>query len=190
MDMLWLVVLVVVVVVAAVGLWMYSRQRRRRDALREQFGPEYERTVHDYGDRRAAEDDLAKRTERVERLHIQPLSPERGARYAEDWRVVQAAFVDDPEQAIGDADRLVAVVLEARGYPLGDFEQRADDVSVEHASVVDHYRAAHVVAGRVSRGGATTEDMREAMLHYRTLLDDLIDTPQTKRMEGRRDSAA
>jgi len=185
---LWLVLLVVIGV--AIGLWLYARQRQKHEELREQFGPEYGHAVESYGSRGAAEHELTKRTERVEQLHIQPLAPERSAQYAEQWRLVQAEFVDDPERAIGKADALIAEVLQARGYPMGDFEQRAADVSVEHADVVDHFRAAHAVAIRVPRGEATTEDMREAMLHYRTLFDDVIETPVEGKEERRRDSAA
>jgi hypothetical protein len=189
MDMvLWLVLLVVIGV--AIGLWLYARQRQKHEELREQFGPEYQHAVDSYGSRREAEHELTKRTERVDQLHIRPLAPDRSAQYAEQWRLVQAEFVDDPERAIGKADALIAEVLQARGYPMGDFEQRAADVSVEHADVVDHFRAAHAVAIRVPRGEATTEDMREAMLHYRTLFDDVIETPDERKEERRSDSAA
>jgi cytoskeletal protein RodZ len=191
MDMtLWLVLLVVVVLAVAVGVWTFTRQRQKREELREQFGPEYQRTVERHDSRSDAERELAQRSERVEQLHIRPLAPDRSAHYAEQWRVVQADFVDDPERAIGTADSLIAEVLQARGYPMGDFEQRAADISVEHAGVVEHYRAAHAVAVRVPRGEATTEDMREAMLHYRTLFDDVIDTRDSMPKEERRDSAA
>jgi hypothetical protein len=194
MDPIWLIVLIVVLVAIAVGVFMYMRQRQQqREALRERFGPEYERTVHEVGDQRKAEEALTERTERVERLHIQPLPPERGAQYVSRWRNVQARFVDDPEHALGDADTLVSEVMQVRGYPMGDFEQRAADISVEHAGTVEHFRTAHAITGRASRGEATTEDMREAMLHYRTLFEELTetrDTPDTSPKGARHDSAA
>jgi FtsZ-interacting cell division protein ZipA len=184
-----LVLVVIVVALVAVGLWLYS-QRRRSDELRERFGPEYDRAVHDYGASGKAERALRDRAERVEQLHIRALSPEESARYAAEWRSVQAQFVDDPRNAIGDADRLVAEVMQARGYPMADFEQRAADISVDHPDVVEHYRAAHGLAGRSAQGEVKTEDMRQAMVHYRHLFDDLIgtteSTPTTATQEVRR----
>jgi len=171
-------IIIVLVVVVAVGMWLITRQQRQRAALREQFGPEYDRAVHDYGEPGKAEAELRARTERVEQLHIRTLSTDQSAQYAQAWRAVQARFVDDPEHAIDEADHLVADVMQARGYPMADFEQRAADISVDHPAVVEHYRAAHAVASRTARGDASTEDMRQAMVHFRTLFDDLIDTRQ------------
>src|SRR5262249_50034902 len=124
------------------------------------------------------------RAERVAALHIRPLSAEQSARYAETWRTVQTRFVDDPENAIRDADRLCGDVMESRGYPVGDFEQRAADVSVDHPHVVENYRAAHAVATSNERGDASTEQLRQAMVHYRTLFEDLIDTRQPAHTEA------
>ena len=175
MSVTAIVVAIIVVAAVAVAFWLYS-QRRRSTELREQFGPEYDRTVREYGDSRRAERNLEERAERVEKLHIQPISPERSARYTEEWRRVQAQFVDAPDEAIAQADRLVIEVMQTRGYPMGNFEQRAADISVEHPQVVEHYRAAHAIADRSSRHEATTEDVRQAMVHYRALFEELIET--------------
>ena len=178
-----LVLLAIVVIAAA---WWYTQQQRRSKQLRHQFGPEYERAVDQYGERGRAEEALTARTERVEQLHIRPLRAEDSARYAESWRSVQSRFVDDPEGAIGEADRLCGEVMQARGYPMGNFEQRAADISVDHPRVVEHYRAAHEVARRSADGNATTEDLRQAMVHYRTLFEDLIETREPARVERTR----
>jgi Na+-transporting methylmalonyl-CoA/oxaloacetate decarboxylase gamma subunit len=177
-------IVVIVVLVAAVVMWMMSRRRRSAE-LRERFGPEYERTVQRYGDGARAEEDLAARAGRVEQLHIRQLPPEQAARYAEAWRSTQSRFVDDPEIAVAEADRLVAEVMQARGYPMTDFEQRAADISVDHPSEVEHFRAGHALAVRAARGEATTEDLRQTMVHYRVLFDDLIDVREPVRMEER-----
>jgi hypothetical protein len=177
------VVLAIVVIVAA---WWFTQRQRRSNELRRQFGPEYERTVDQYGERGRAEEALTARAERVEQLRIRPLTAADSARYADEWRSVQTRFVDDPEHAIGDADRLCGEVMQARGYPMGDFEQRAADISVDHPQVVEHYRAAHGVARRSADGNATTEDLRQAMVHYRTLFEDLIETRQPAHMERTR----
>lgn len=173
-------IVVVVVVVAAVGWWFWNQQRKREE-LRQQFGPEYDRAVAAYGDRAPAEQALEARSQRVAALNIHQLQSEEAARYAELWRGVQTQFVDDPNRAIGEADRLCVDVMQARGYPMGDFEQRAADISVDHANVVDHYRSAHAIAERANRGDVSTEDLRQAMVHYRTLFDDLIGTREHAR---------
>jgi FtsZ-interacting cell division protein ZipA len=187
-----LVVIGVIVLVALVlgAIWFSMQQKRRRETeeLRERFGPEYERAVDTYGEKDEAEKELAARKERVERLHLRNLSGEQSTRYARHWRAVQAQFVDDPEQAIAEADRLVIEVMQTRGYPMVEFEQRAADVSVDHPHVVEHYRAAHAIAGRSARGDANTEDLRQAMVHYRALFEDLIDAHET--MEVRNEHAA
>jgi type II secretory pathway pseudopilin PulG len=166
-------VVVAVVVLAAVG-WLVW-QRRRSEVLREQYGPEYDRTVRQMGDQRRAESELMKRQERVEQLDIRPLSASQRSDYTDRWRTVQAKFVDDPKGAVTDADGLVADVLEARGYPVADFDQRAADLSVRHPRVVENYRAARDIAQRHRRGEATTEDLRQAMVFYRALFQDLLE---------------
>jgi hypothetical protein len=177
--------LIVLVAIVAIAAWYFTQQRRRTE-LRQQFGPEYDHAVERYGERGRAEEALSKRTERVAALHIHSLSSEESGRYGDRWRQVQTRFVDDPERAIGDADRLCGEVMQARGYPMGDFEQRAADISVDHPQVVEHYRAAHAVAGDAEQGHATTEDLRQAMVHYRTLFEDLIETREPARTERSR----
>jgi len=186
--------LAIVVLAVVFGVvWFLVQQRRRRhetEELRELFGPEYDRTVDNYGEQKEAERELAARQERVQQLRIRPLSETQSSRYARQWREVQARFVDDPEQAIADGDRLVVEVMQTRGYPMVEFEQRAADVSVDHPHVVDHYRAAHDIAGRSARGETDTEDLRQAMVHYRALFEDLIDARTTTMTEVRKEHAA
>jgi cytoskeletal protein RodZ len=178
-----IIALVVVVIVVAIIAW-FAMQKKRTGELREKFGPEYDRAVNQYGGQRSAESMLEERQKRVEALNIRPLSPEERGRFAEAWRSVQARFVDDPTGAITDADRLVNQVMQARGYPVGNFEQRAADISVDHPTVVTNYRAALAIAQANERGQATTEDLRKAMVHYRALFDDLLETPQAQQVAG------
>ena len=166
-------VAVAVVVLAAVGWLIWQRQRS--EALREQYGPEYDRTVRQMGDQRRAESELLKRQERVEQLDIRPLSASQRSEYMDRWRTVQAKFVDDPKGAVTDADGLVTDVLKARGYPIADFDQRAADLSVHHPRVVENYRAARDITLRHRRGEATTEDLRQAMVYCRALFQDLLE---------------
>ncbi|HEV7663078.1 MAG TPA: hypothetical protein VGQ62_06045 [Chloroflexota bacterium] len=179
-----LLLVVVVLVVVAGGLWFASRRRKSAE-IREQFGPEYDRTVREYGATGPAERALIERTERVQQLHVRALSEERSSQYAAEWHTVQSRFVDDPQAAIGEADHLVTEVMQARGYPMGDFEQRAADVSVDHPHVVENYRAAHAIANRTRTGEAATEDLRQAMVHYRALFAELIDARQPATSEAR-----
>lgn len=176
-----IVVLVMVAVVAiALGAWLFLRQRRST-RLQEQFGPEYDRTVRAAGNQRRAEHELSARQERVERFDVQPLAATDRTRFAEAWRATQARFVDDPAAAISDADQLIAEVMQKRGYPVGDFEAQAADLSVDHPTVVNNYRAAHHIAGTNAGGGAGTEELRQAMVHYRSLFDELLETQQEAR---------
>lgn len=163
-------VLAVVAVAAAVAV-----QARRRQQLKGTFGPEYDRTVEQAGGTRAAERELVDRARRHDELDIHPLSQDDRAQHAERWRRAQERFVDEPEQAVREADGLIAQVMQQRGYPVGDFDQQARDVSVEHARVVEHYRAAHAISDRSDRGEASTEDLRAAMVHYRVLFDELLE---------------
>jgi hypothetical protein len=162
-----------VVVIAAAGLW-FAMEKRRQTRLRKRFGPEYDRIVHEKGSERRAEAELDARTRRVERLPIRPLSEPDAARFVETWRALQIRFVDEPSAAIAEADRLVGEVMTARGYPLADFDQRAADISVDHPRVVANYRAARDIARRQGRGEASTEDLRQAIIHYRALFEDLL----------------
>ena len=180
----WIAIIVALVVVAGATM-LYLQQQRSRQ-LRARFGPEYERSLQAAGDRRHAEAELLKREERVEHLDIRPLSPQDRDRFAESWRSVQAQFVDDPPRAIAAADQLVTEVMRVRGYPVTDFEQRAADISVDHPQVVDNYRAAYAVARRSGRGEATTEDLRQAMVHYRALFQDLLETEPAKEVNDDR----
>jgi hypothetical protein len=153
-------------------------QRRRTEDLRKQFGPEYDRAISDLGDQRHAEAELAARQERVQKLNIRELPAEDRERYINAWHSTQSQFVDEPAAAIKDADRVVAEVMRARGYPIGDFEQRVADISVDHPHVVENYRAAHAIALANERGEASTEDLRQAMVHFRSLFEDLLETKE------------
>ena len=174
-------ILVAIAVIVVAGVIWWELRRRRSEALRARFGSEYDRVVHTTGNVRAAEDTLEARTRRVASFHIKPLTPEDAAKYGDAWRRVQERFVDDPRGAVTEADRLVGEVMHARGYPLGEFEQRVEDISVDHPDVVINYRAARDIAQAHSRGQASTEDLRQAMVHYRALFNDLLDTRATER---------
>ena len=180
------IVVGVLVALAVVVIAFVLTQKRRSDELRGKFGPEYERLVQQHGDARHAESELAERVDRVKHLHIKPITPEHRTRFAEAWRLDQARFVDDPKGAVIEADRLVADLMQVRGYPVGDFEQRAADVSVDHPHVVQNYRIAHDIAVRQQRGEASTEDLRVAMVHYRALFDDLLEATEPEPREAHR----
>jgi hypothetical protein len=143
--------------------------------LKEHFGPEYERAVGETGDQSAAEKELVARQRNRQKLDIVALGPESRARYAQHWRAVQTAFVDNPSSSVGDADRLVTEVMRERGYPIDDFDQRAADISVDHPDVVEHYRSAHVLHLAQERGDIGTEAQREAFVHYRALFEKLLE---------------
>jgi hypothetical protein len=173
-------IIAAIAVLLAVGIciWLFARKRRTQ-RLQAQFGSaEYARTLNADGSRRQAESALEKRNERVKSLHIQPLAPADRARFIDSWARVQSRFVDGPGGAVTEADQLLGDVMSTRGYPMSDFEQRAADISVDHPVVLDHYRAAHQGALKQTRGQATTEDLRQAMIHYRTLFDELVAEPE------------
>jgi hypothetical protein len=174
MDTGLLVVILIVLALLVVLALVAGRQRRSR-RLRERFGPEYDRTVAEAGDRKEAESRLEERTTRRERLDIVPLDPADRVRYVEAWRLTQARFVDEPAEATREADRLITAVMRDRGYPIDDFEQRAADVSVDHPQVVDDYRAAQAIAAANERSEASTEDLRQALVHYRSLFEELLE---------------
>jgi gas vesicle protein len=167
-----LIGILLAVALAAVVLIIIGQRRTR--SLREKFGPEYDQTVKSMKSRGKAESDLNRRIERVEELAILPLSSADRTRFEERWQADQARFVDDPRGAVKEADRLVAELMQVRGYPIADFEQRAADVSVHHPNVVSEYRAAHDIAERDAKGQANTEQLRKAMVHYRALFRDLL----------------
>jgi hypothetical protein len=166
----------VVLLLIIVAVVMAVRARRRHRHLREQFGPEYDRTVQDAGTRREAEQELESREKRHAGLEIRPLDPKRRADYQTRWAVIQERFVDSPDEAVGQADELVTVVMAERGYPTETYEQQVTDLSVEHAATLQHYRAAHDVDKRRRDSKATTEELRQAMVHYRALFADLLGT--------------
>jgi hypothetical protein len=167
-------VIVVAVVIIAVLAFLYFRQRRST-ALRSRFGPEYEHAVRQYGSRSSAEQALADRQRRVENIPIRTLAPVERDRFAERWRRIQAEFVDDPTASIRDADALVNETMRARGYPMGEFESRAEYLSVDHPAVIRNYRAAHAIAVRNEQGDATTEELRNGLVYYRDLFEDLLE---------------
>ena len=160
----------VVIVLAAVGFWLLMRRQK----LQERFGPEYGRTMEDADSRLAGERELREREKRHDSLDIKPLDSGARDRYSRDWTGVQDEFVDRPEDAVHDADRLVTSLLHERGYPTEDFEQQLKDLSVEHGRTLEHYQAAHDVNVLSTRHEATTEQLRGAMVHYRTLFDELL----------------
>lgn len=172
-----ILLLILIIVVIAVGVLLFL-QRRRSAALQKKFGLEYQRTVGQFGDERKAEAELAAREKRVRSLQIRGLTPEEQARFADAWKKAQARFVDEPSQAAADADILVKELMQTRGYPVGDFEQRAADISVDHPDVVSNYRAAREIAMRNNAGKTTTEDIRQAMVHYRSLFEELLETAE------------
>ena len=175
----WIVIVLAVLVVVAFAVWA-AMQSRRRARLREGFGPEYERAVEEAGSRRHAESELEQREKRREALDIRPLASAARDRYLERWRVTQERFVDEPGAAVSDADRLVTEVMRERGYPVDDFEQRSADLSVDHPHLVENYRAAHAASLANDKGEATTEDLRQAMVHYRSLFEELLETRETE----------
>lgn len=176
----------ILLIIALGAVVMIIIGQRRTRALNEQFGPEYDRTLKSTRDRGRAEAELQKRADRVEQLKIRLLAPEDRRRFEENWQADQARFVDDPRGAVKEADRLVADLMQVRGYPVGDFEQRAADVSVDHPNVVQEYRTAHDIAEREARGEANTEDLRNAMVHYRALFQDLLITDKPVALEEKR----
>lgn len=186
MDLVWLIAVVAIAVVVALIVVVAVRQRQRAH-LKKRFGPEYEHAVRTTGNPAKAEAELVERERRVASLNIRPLTGAQRDRFAESWKRLQAQFVDDPRGTITQVDRLVGEVMEARGYPLSEFEQLAADISVNHPHVVENYRAARAIAVRHTRGEASTEDLRQAMVHCRALFADLLETtPEPDRAGTRR----
>jgi hypothetical protein len=167
-----------VIVIIAVLAWLYVRKRRSTTQdLRQKFGPEYDRAVLTHGSERKAQSKLEDREKRVEKLNIRDLDPTEHERFSKRWEAVQSRFVDSPKGAVAEADDLVSSVMKARGYPVSDFDQRVADISVDHPRVVENYRSAHEIALRVGKDAATTEDLRTAMIHYRSLFEELAQVP-------------
>ena len=177
----WVVIIVAAVVVVGVVAWKALRDRRSK-TLQDRFGPEYDRTLQSTDSKRDAEADLAARAERRDKLEIRPLPTAARDRYVDEWSRVQARFVDDPEGAVREADMLIQSVMRDRGYPMDDFEQRAADVSVDHPQVVEDYRQGHQLARASAAGDGTTEDLRQAMQHYRSLFEELVDETSDSRL--------
>jgi hypothetical protein len=177
-----IIIAVVAVVVFAIVRIALSIRKRRTERLRTRFGSaEYTRAVTEGGSQQKAEAALNARAARVEKLDIKPLGPGDRARFIESWGKLQARFVDGPGSAVTDADQLLGDVMSTRGYPVSDFEQRAADISVDHPLVLENYRAAHQCALRQSSGKANTEELRQAMIHFRTLFDELVNEPEVAR---------
>jgi hypothetical protein len=176
----WFVIAAVVIltlVVAGVCLFFYRQKQSRR--LQQRFGPEYRRAVDELG-RTKAEAELRAREKRVEKLHIAPLAPQEVADFSQRWRAIQGRFVDSPKGAVIEADKLVRELMQRRGYPMGDFERRAGDISVDHPNVVENYRAAQAIATRAGREQADTEELRKAVVHYRVLFAELLEVAEPK----------
>ncbi|HVM27822.1 MAG TPA: hypothetical protein VM433_09130 [Mycobacteriales bacterium] len=188
MDDTTLTVLLVVLAVVVVAAVVYAVMKKRQsEKLRDQFGSEYDRTVETTGKRRDAERDLRERTERRERLDIRPLDGARRNLYAGRWARAQEQFVDRPAEAVSDAQRLVTEVMEERGYPVDDEAQQMKDLSVDHADAMGEYRSAHEISQLNDRKQATTEQLRQAMVHYRSLFTRLLDTEDSTDRSGHRD---
>jgi hypothetical protein len=173
---IWFFVAALILIAIAGSIVALSAGRRRRtDRLRQQFGPEYDRTVAESGEQQVAEKELVARKRNRDKLDIRPLSRDALQAYSHRWRQVQTAFVDSPSTALDDADRLLTDVMRERGYPVDDFDQRAADISVDHPAVVENYRSAHAIHRSKQNGDNNTENQRQAFVHYRALFDKLLD---------------
>lgn len=172
-----LIAAIIVVAIVAVVVVGSTNRRKNSERLQQRFGPEYDRTVAEAGDERTAEKELVARERKRKKLDIRPLTPEALSHYTGRWQTVQTAFVDDPSSALGDAEQLVTEVMLERGYPVEDFEQQAADISVDHPTVVENYRAAH---GIHQSGNVGTEEQRQAFVHYRALFAKLLETETVK----------
>ena len=181
----WIILAVVLVLaLLAVAALVVSQRQKQTRRLQQRFGPEYGRAIDEFGSRARAEAELKAREQRVEKLSIIPLAPADAARFTQAWSALQGRFIDNPKGVVVEADHLVRDLMLKRGYPMGDFERRAADMSVDHPAVVAAYRAAQAIAIRDERGEADTEELRQAVVHYRTLFDELLEERQPKRMEA------
>ncbi len=180
-EQTWIILAVVVVValIALAASLLYRKRQSQR--LEQRFGPEYGRAVDELGSRTKAESELKTREKRVEKLNIVALTPSEATRFGQAWKVLQGSFIDNPKGVVVQADQLVRELLLKRGYPMGDFERRAADISVDHPAVVENYRAAQAIAARDLRGEADTEDLRKAVVHYRALFDELLEVSEPTR---------
>jgi FtsZ-interacting cell division protein ZipA len=173
-------IVIVIAVLVVVGALLYTR-RNRSAQLKQKFGSEYDRVVRQHGDPKLAETVLAERERRVSNLKLHTLSEAERDRYLHQWTFVQKQFVDDPRGAVNEADRLVTDVMSSRGYPMSEFAQRAEDISVDYPETVSNYRAAHDIVLRHAKGQSTTEDLRRAMVHFRSLFDELLGVKATQK---------
>jgi type VI protein secretion system component VasK len=178
----WILIAVVAAVVVLTVVWRALRTRRTQ-TLKDTFGREYDRTVEQAGGQRDAERELRERQKRHDELELKPLSPEARTRYANQWQDTQIRFVDDPKGAVAEADTLVQEVMNDRGYPVDDFDQRAADISVEHPDLVERYRTAHGIAKASERNEASTEDLRHAVRHYRALFTELLEVDDVENVD-------
>jgi hypothetical protein len=176
-------IIVAAIVVVALAFWLIQQQRRRTE-LKGRFGLEYDRTIKTAETRGEGEKQLVEREKRVEHFQLKTLEPQESQRFSDEWRSAQGHFVDDPSGAIKEADGLVQQVMSARGYPITNFEQQAADISVDHPEVVSNYRAAHTIAEKNQSDGSSTEDLRQAMVYYRSLFDELLGAPATALQSG------
>jgi hypothetical protein len=171
---------VLVIALLALVAWLFFQRRRQSARLQQRFGPEYGRTVGELGGRTKAESELKAREKRVDHLTIAALAPGEAARFSQAWAALQGRFVDNPKGVVVQADDLVREVMLKRGYPVSDFERRAADISVDHPTVIENYRAAQAIAARDQRGEADTEELRKALVHYRVLFDELLEVREAK----------
>jgi hypothetical protein len=190
MDNNTMIVLVVLILAVAVIGAIVVMNARKTKHLKTHFGPEYERAIEERGDRKKAEAELHAREKRIAKFDLHPLRPEDRTRFTTAWTQIQSEFVDSPAAAVSHADELLDDAMRTRGYPVSDFDQRAADLSVEHPVVVQNYRAAHDIALKHRRGDAGTEDLRQAMIHYRALFEELVNAgaappPQPSRETAR-----
>ena len=183
MDPKILTVVIVIVAILVVAAVLLVMRRRKTEHLKQKFGSEYDRVVHQHGDPQRAETVLAEREKRVSRLKLRTLPATEQERYVQQWAFVQKQFVDDPRGAVNEADRLVTDVMNARGYPMSEFDQRADDISVHYPNTVGNYRAAHEIVLLHGKGQSSTEDLRKAMVHFRSLFDELLGAPSATHKE-------
>jgi hypothetical protein len=178
-----ILIAVAVLILLGLGVWMLSR-RRHTQQLREKFGPEYDYTLEHHGSRKSAETELEEREKRLESLKIRALQPEEREIFLQEWKEIQTRFVDEPADAVRGADRLIKDVMHARGFPVANFEQRAADISVVYPNVVPNYREARQIAEKNERDGADTEKLRQAVVYYRTLFEELLETRETEVKES------
>jgi len=172
---------VVILALTAIGAWLVH-QKKQSQRLQRRFGPEYARAVEDLGSRKKAESELKAREVRVEHLTLVPLPASEAVRFGQAWKALQGRFVDNPKGVLVEADQLVRELMLKRGYPMADFARRAADISVDHPTVVEHYRAAQATALRDQRGEADTEELRKGVVHYRALFQELLEVSETKQV--------